>query len=211
MANKSEHKQERRQAQAQPEETASRQPEQESPQPEATQEQTPQPEAAQAGAARQEAPDAARLSAEQEKAARLAQQLEQMKDQMLRTAAEFDNFRKRSQKEKDAAFGDGLAHAVGLLLPVLDALEMAEAAQTADENYKKGVSMTLQQAQEAFKKLEVAEIDALGKEFDPNLMNAVMQQPTPEGGKAGIVLQVLQKGYTRGGKVIRHAVVAVSQ
>ena len=86
------------------------------------------------------------------------------------------------------------------LLPVLDTLEMAANAQTADENYKKGVQMTLEKAAGVFAGLKVAEIEAQGKEFDPNLMNAVMQQPAPEGTQAGTVLQVLQKGYTYGGQ-----------
>ena len=154
---------------------------------------------------------AAQLAGAQEKAERLEKQLAEMKDMLLRTAAEFDNFRKRSQREKDAAFGDGLAHAVAALLPVLDTLEMAANAQTADENYKKGVQMTLEKAAGVFAGLKVAEIEAQGKEFDPNLMNAVMQQPAPEGTQAGTVLQVLQKGYTYAGKVIRHAAVAVAE
>ena len=154
---------------------------------------------------------AAQLAGAQEKAERLEKQLAEMKDMLLRTAAEFDNFRKRSQREKDAAFGDGLAHAVAALLPVLDTLEMAANAQTADENYKKCVQMTLEKAAGVFAGLKVAEIEAQGKEFDPNLMNAVMQQPAPEGTQAGTVLQVLQKGYTYAGKVIRHAAVAVAE
>lgn len=170
-----------------------------------------EPQAAPAAPREDGAEAAAQLAAAEEQAARLEGQLAQAKDQLLRTAAEYDNYRKRSQKEKDAAFGDGLAHAVQQLLPVLDTLEMAAGAQTADENYKKGVEMTLQKAREAFGKLDVAEIEALGKAFDPNLMNAVLQQPAPEGTEAGVVLQVLQKGYTHAGKVVRHAAVAVSQ
>lgn len=141
----------------------------------------------------------------------LQAKLDALNDKHLRMAAEYDNFRKRSQREKDAAFGDGLAHAVAALLPVLDTLEMAANAQTADENYKKGVQMTLEKAAGVFAGLKVAEIEAQGKEFDPNLMNAVMQQPAPEGTQAGTVLQVLQKGYTYAGKVIRHAAVAVAE
>ena len=176
-----------------------------------------QPEAADTAPEQPEQPEqaaqdaAAQLAGAQEKAERLEKQLAEMKDMLLRTAAEFDNFRKRSQREKDAAFGDGLAHAVAALLPVLDTLEMAANAQTADENYKKGVQMTLEKAAGVFAGLKVAEIEAQGKEFDPNLMNAVMQQPAPEGTQAGTVLQVLQKGYTYAGKVIRHAAVAVAE
>ena len=170
-----------------------------------------QPEAADTAPEQPAQDAAAQLAGAQEKAERLEKQLAEMKDMLLRTAAEFDNFRKRSQREKDAAFGDGLAHAVAALLPVLDTLEMAANAQTADENYKKGVQMTLEKAAGVFAGLKVAEIEAQGKEFDPNLMNAVMQQPAPEGTQAGTVLQVLQKGYTYAGKVIRHAAVAVAE
>ena len=170
-----------------------------------------QPEAADTAPEQPAQDTAAQLAGAQEKAERLEKQLAEMKDMLLRTAAEFDNFRKRSQREKDAAFGDGLAHAVAALLPVLDTLEMAANAQTADENYKKGVQMTLEKAAGVFAGLKVAEIEAQGKEFDPNLMNAVMQQPAPEGTQAGTVLQVLQKGYTYAGKVIRHAAVAVAE
>ena len=175
----------------------------------------PQPEKAGEGkkekAPKKEKTDAAKLAAAEEKAQGLEKQLADAKDQLLRTAAEYDNFRKRSQREKEGAFGDGLAHAVEKLLPVLDTLELAAKADPADESYKKGVLMTLDKAAAVFGDLGVAEIEAAGKEFDPNLMNAVMQQPAPEGTAAGQVLSVLQKGYTYGGKVVRHATVVVSE
>lgn len=131
------------------------------------------------------------------------------KDLFLRTAAEYDNYRKRTTKEREAAFGNGVAHAVEKLLPVIDTLEMAAAAATADENYKKGVTMTLTKAYAVLKDLGVEEIPAQDVPFDPNVHSAMMQQPT-EGVEAGIVVQVFQKGYTLNGRVIRHAMVVVS-
>ena len=131
------------------------------------------------------------------------------KDLFLRTAAEYDNYRKRTTKEREAAFGNGVAHAVEKLLSVIDTLEMAAAAATADENYKKGVTMTLTKAYAVLKDLGVEEIPAQDVPFDPNVHSAMMQQPT-EGVEAGIVVQVFQKGYTLNGRVIRHAMVVVS-
>ena len=131
---------------------------------------------------------------------------EELQDRLLRTAAEYDNFRKRSAREQEAAFGNGLSWAVEQLLPILDTLEMAAAAPCADENYKKGVEMTLNKAAAA-----LAEIQALNQPFDPNLMSAVPQVPAQEGQESGAVVQVYQKGYRLGEKVIRHATVVVAE
>ena len=134
-----------------------------------------------------------------------------LNDRYLRMAAEYDNFRKRSQREKEGAFGDGLAHAVEKLLPVLDTLEIAADAPTADESYKKGVTMTLDKCREAFGKMGVSEIEAQGKPFDPELHAAVLQQPSTDDMPSGTVTQVMQKGYLLHDKVIRHAAVAVAE
>lgn len=134
--------------------------------------------------------------------------VEQAKDALLRTAAEYENFRKRSAREKEDAFGHGVKHSIDALLPVLDTLELAANAQSTDEEYKKGVLMTLNQCIEAFKKLGIEEIDALDKPFDPELHCAVMQQECDK--ESDTVVNVLQKGYTINGKVIRHASVAVA-
>lgn len=136
---------------------------------------------------------------------------EAAKEQLLRTAAEYENFRKRSAREKDSAFGDGVSHAVTQILGILDTLEMAANAPTEDEAYKKGVLMTLDQAQNAFKNLGIEEIPALGLAFDPQVHNAVMQQPAAEGQESGTVVQVFQKGYKMGDKVVRHATVIVAE
>ena len=122
----------------------------------------------------------------------------QAKDQLLRMAAEYDNYRKRSTREADQKFGDGVSHAVEKIIPILDTLDMAANAPTTDENYKKGVVMTLDKAAKA-------------KPFDPNFMNAVQQIPAPDGQESGTVVTVFQKGYKLGDKIIRHATVVVAE
>ena len=140
-----------------------------------------------------------------------AKQLESVKDQFTRLTAEYDNYRKRTTREKDATFNNGVAFALTQLLPVIDALEMAAAAECADENYKKGVAMTLSRCGEALAKLNIKEIEAVGKPFDPALHSAVLQEPASETFASGTVTKVLQKGYCIGDKVIRHATVAVAE
>ena len=135
----------------------------------------------------------------------------QTKDQLLRTAAEYDNFRKRSAREADQKFNDGISFAVNQIIPILDTLEMAANAPTTDENYKKGVTMTLDKAAKALDALRITEIEALGQPFDPNFMNAVQQLPAPEGTESGTVITVYQKGYRIGDKIIRHATVVVAE
>ena len=134
----------------------------------------------------------------------------ELNDRLLRTAAEYDNFRKRSAREADQKFNDGVSFAVTQILDILDTLNMAAAAPCADENYKKGVTMTLDKAAKAMEKLNISEIEAMDKEFDPNLMNAVQQIPV-EGKESGTVVQVFQKGYRLGDKIIRHATVVVAE
>ena len=153
----------------------------------------------------------AELAAVKEQLEKAAKELADAKETLLRTAAEYDNFRKRSAKEQDAAYGNGVSFAVEKLLGVLDTLALAANAQTEDESYKKGVLMTLDKAGAAFSAMGVEEIEAQDKPFDPELHAAVMQQQAPEGVESGTVVQVLQKGYTYNGKVIRHAAVAVAQ
>ena len=138
-------------------------------------------------------------------------QAEQLKDQLMRTAAEYDNFRKRSAREQDSAFNNGVGFAVNQILVILDTLEMAANAPTTDEEYKKGVVLTLDKAAAALAALKVEEIPALGLPFDPNMHNAVMQQPAAEGQESGTVVQVFQKGYKIGDRVIRHSTVVVAE
>ena len=153
----------------------------------------------------------AQLAAARTEAEKARAEAEEARDQLLRTAAEYDNFRKRSAREQDAAFGNGVAHAVSQILSILDALEMAEAAPSTDENFKKGVTLTLEKAKGAFEALKVEEIPALGLPFDPALHNAVMQKAAENGEESGTVLQVFQKGYKLGDRVIRHATVIVAE
>ena len=152
--------------------------------------------------------DTAALEAKLDAAEKKADDL---KSQLLRTAAEYDNYRKRSQREADQKFNDGVSHAVTQILGILDTLDMAANAACADDNYKKGVMMTLDKAGQALEKLNITEIEAQDKPFDPNLMNAVQQVPPQDGQESGTVVQVFQKGYKIGDKIIRHATVVVAE
>ena len=135
----------------------------------------------------------------------------QAKDQLLRMAAEYEIYRKRSTREADQKFNDGVSYAVNQIIPILDTLDMAANAPTTDENYKKGVLMTLDKTAKALDALHVEEIEALGKPFDPNFMNAVQQIPAPDGQESGTVITVYQKGYKLGDKIVRHATVVVAE
>ena len=131
------------------------------------------------------------------------------KDQFLRLAAEYDNYRKRTAKEKESLWTDAKADTVQAFLPVYDNLERALKQDTADEAYKKGVEMTMNQLREVFAKLGITEIEAQGKPFDPNLHNAVMHIEDENLGE-NIVAQVFQAGFMLGEKVIRFAMVQVA-
>ncbi|MDE6596552.1 MAG: nucleotide exchange factor GrpE [Oscillospiraceae bacterium] len=131
------------------------------------------------------------------------------KDKYLRLLAEYDNFRKRSIQEKLNASSDATARAALEVISVIDNFERAVAAECSDENYKKGVEMIYGQFLEVIKKLGVEEIDALGKEFDPNMHNAVSQDEDANFGE-NTGSQVYQKGYKLGDKVIRCAMVVVA-
>ena len=146
-----------------------------------------------------------------EKMEGLAKSLADEQDKYLRLAAEYDNYRKRTAREADQKFNDGVSFAVNQIIPILDTLEMAANAPTTDENYKKGVTMTLDKAAKALDTLHVEEIEALGKAFDPNIMNAVQQVPAEEGQESGTVVTVYQKGYKLGDKIVRHATVVVAE
>ena len=146
-----------------------------------------------------------------EKMEGLAKSLADEQDKYLRLAAEYDNYRKRTAREADQKFNDGVSFAVNQIIPILDTLEMAANAPTTDENYKKGVTMTLDKAAKALNALHVEEIEALGKPFDPNFMNAVQQIPAPDGQESGTVITVYQKGYKLGDKIVRHATVVVAE
>ncbi len=151
----------------------------------------------------------ARIAAGEEKLAEAAARAAELNEQLLRTAAEYENHRKRSQRETETAFSNGVAFSAETLLPVLDTLSAAANAPTTDEEYKKGVLMTLQKCRDIFEKLGIQEMNPEGQAFDPQLHNAVMQKEA-DGVESGIITEVLQNGYTIGEKVIRHAMVAVA-
>ena len=134
---------------------------------------------------------------------------EQEHNNFLRLAAEYDNFRKRSQKEKDSAYGSGKADTLAKLLPVYDNLERAMNQPTEDTAYKKGVEMTMQGLLKIFEGLGVEVYGNAGDEFDPNLHNAVMHIESEDLGE-NTISQVFQKGFKSGEKVIRFAMVQVA-
>lgn len=132
-----------------------------------------------------------------------------MNDKYLRLYAEYDNYRKRSQKEKESLYGDIKADVLGKFLPVYDNLERALAQPTEDEAYRKGVEMIMAQFRSTMEKLGVTEIESLGQKFDPNLHNAIMHVDDEEKGENEIV-EVFQQGFKIGDKVIRFAMVKVA-
>ena len=130
-------------------------------------------------------------------------------DAHLRLAAEYDNFRKRTIKEKEASYGNGKADAVAKMLPVYDNLERALNQETSDAAYKKGVEMTMNELVKIFTSLGVEVFGNVGDAFDPNLHNAVMHienEELPENS----ISAVFQKGFKIGDKVVRFAMVQVA-
>lgn len=140
----------------------------------------------------------------------MQQKLNDTNDRLLRTVAEYDNFRKRSVKEREQARTDAIAYAVKALLPTIDNLGRALAQPTEDAEYKKGIDMTYQQLIAGFASLNVKPIEAAkGTAFDPNFHNAVMHIESDELGENEIA-EVFQMGFMIGEKVIRHAMVQVA-
>ena len=146
----------------------------------------------------------------------LLSELESLKDQVagqedkyLRLAAEYDNYRKRTAKEKESLWTDVKADTAGAFLPVYDNLERALKQDTADEAFKKGVEMTMNQLKEVLTKLGITEIEALGQPFDPTLHNAVMHIEDENFGE-NTVAEVFQAGFRLGDKVVRFAMVKVA-
>lgn len=139
----------------------------------------------------------------------LTEQLSAEKDKYLRVAAEYDNFRRRSLKDKEDAADKAKSAVIIEFLGVIDNFERALASESADESFRKGVEMIYNQYIEILKKQGVEEIEAMDKPFDPNIHSAVTQV-TDENLGENVVCQVFQKGYIMNGKVIRHAMVAVA-
>lgn len=146
------------------------------------------------------------IPAEEDK---MADELAAVKEQLLRTMAEYDNFRKRSAREKDALRAEIVTNVTSKFLPVLDNLERALQTECADENYKKGVEMINNSFLETLKSLGVEEIVSDGAPFDPNLHQAVQRVDDSEL-ESGTVVQTFAKGYKIGDRVIRFAMVSVA-
>ena len=151
------------------------------------------------------------LTREQMEAAELAaKQLESVKDQFVRLTAEYDNYRKRTAKEKESLYADAKIDTIKALLGVYDNLERG-LAQYGDEEspHRKGLEMVFNQFKESLKKLGVETMDAAGKPFDPEKHNAVMHVEDENYGE-NTVVEVLQQGFTLGDKVLRFAIVKVA-
>lgn len=143
---------------------------------------------------------------------KLKEQLNELNDKVVRQMAEFDNYRKRTEKEKQAMFETGAKSVIEKLLPVVDNFERGLAAleEGAERTpFEEGVLMTYKQLMTELEKLEVKPLDAVGKEFDPNLHNAVMHVDDESLGE-NIVVEELQKGYTYRDSVVRHSMVKVA-
>jgi len=139
----------------------------------------------------------------------LKSQLAAEHENYLRLAAEYDNFRKRTTKEKEASYGNGKADAVAKMLPVYDDLERAVNQPTEDAAYKKGVEMTMTELVKIFTGLGVEIFGEVGETFDPNLHNAVMHIED-EALEENVISTVFQKGFKIGEKVVRFAMVQVA-
>lgn len=142
---------------------------------------------------------------------KLTAALAEEQDKYMRLYAEYDNFRKRSAKEREGVFGDAYCDALTQILPVLDNLERAAQFSTEDAKspMAKGIELTLKSFIETMNKMGVYEIEALGKEFDPNKHNAVMHVEDETAGE-NTVVEVFMKGYAKGDKVLRYSMVKVA-
>ena len=139
----------------------------------------------------------------------LKEEKDELYDKYLRTLAEYDNFRKRSQREKDAIYGDATMEAVKKLLPVLDSFERALNYECKDEEFKKGIALIQNTLKEVFDSMGVKEIPDVGEQFDPNLHEAVMHTEDPAYGE-NVITDCYRKGYMLGDKVIRFSMVIVA-
>lgn len=142
---------------------------------------------------------------------KLTAALSEEQEKYMRLYAEYDNFRKRSAKEREGVYADAYCDALVQILPILDTLERAAQFSTEDAEsaMAKGLELTLKSFVETMNKMGVYEIEALGKEFDPNFHNAVMHVDDESVGE-NIVVEVFMKGYKRGDKVLRHSMVKVA-
>ena len=150
-----------------------------------------------------------KVSPEEEKIKNLEEENAALNEKFLRICAEYDNYKKRTQKEKQELSGYTKALCIKEILTVLDNFERALASECKDPEFKKGMEMICSQLVEKIGQLGAVEIDALHQPFNPELHNAISQMEDKDLGE-NIVSQVLQKGYTLDGKVVRHAMVIVA-
>ena len=136
-------------------------------------------------------------------------EMKELNDKYLRVLAEYDNFRKRSGKEREGVFSEAFSAAVALFLPVLDNLERAAQQACKDAEYQKGVEMMVKQFYEILEKSGVRPIGEVGEEFDPAVHNAIMHVEDENLGE-NKVCEVLLRGFARGDRIIRHAMVKVA-
>lgn len=141
------------------------------------------------------------------------EKIEALNDRLMRNMAEFDNFRKRTEKEKSQMFETGASSIIEKILPVIDDFERGLAAMSEEEkatSFAQGIEMIYKKLMSTLTDLGVKPIEAVGKEFDPMYHNAVMQAPSEEY-ESGIVMQELQKGYMYKEKIVRHSMVMVAE
>ena len=141
--------------------------------------------------------------------AKTKQELEETTDRLKRIMAEFENYKKRSGKEREMLYNSLLADIVSSFLPVIDNLEKAAEAKTEDENYKQGLELVLKQFKDVLAKFGVEEIKTVGETFDPEVHEAVSSVQDDTKGEKEII-QEFRKGYKIGTKVIRHSMVIVA-
>ena len=139
---------------------------------------------------------------------KLQEELDMTKDRLLRLTAEYENYRKRTTKEKEGIYSDAYVDVLKEIIPIVDNLERAVAADGSIDDLKKGIEMTIKGCQDSFTKLGIEEIDSSG-EFDPNVHNAVMHIED-ENLEKNVIAEVFQKGYKKDDKIIRHTMVKVA-
>lgn len=152
---------------------------------------------------------AAQVAELEEKISELEAKLEESNEKFLRMFADYDNYRKRTAREKSETYSNAVLDCANSILPVVDSFERAVESECTDENYKKGMTMIFTMMKDFLTKMNVTELEALGKEFDPNFHNAVRQLPDTDYA-ANHVCEVYQKGYMLGDKLLRPAMVAVA-
>ena len=137
--------------------------------------------------------------------------LEEYKDKFLRIAAEYENYRKRSEKEKLLIYSNATSNTISTILPVIDSLELAlKSMKNVSEEYQKGLSLVNNQLLDSLNKLNVKSFGEVGDKFNPDIHNAVSHVEDESDDKESFVSEVFQKGYVVGDKVIRHAMVQVT-